>query len=196
MYVLCTFYSTHRTFYPTPGRSKPGSNGNERVLFIPQSFKTGASPDTVYCHTKMTLVIEEVFSLCSDVVGIFYGHSSLDPTSPRQSGCGSNGNEADWAGLNRDARPRRMVCSMRVSSLNWDLSWKQNLRAESRHHTHDNVKKEKQNYLYKITTRDIKSGDDGLATFVFSKAYESQSCHVINWQYEILMMFNNDNNDR
>ena len=28
----------------TPGQSEPGSNGNEGVLHIPQSFRTGASP--------------------------------------------------------------------------------------------------------------------------------------------------------
>ena len=28
----------------TPGQSEPGNNGNERVLHIPQSSKTGASP--------------------------------------------------------------------------------------------------------------------------------------------------------
>ena len=28
----------------TPGKSEPGSNGNEGVLYIPQSAKIGASP--------------------------------------------------------------------------------------------------------------------------------------------------------
>ena len=39
----------------TLDQSEPGSNGNEGVLYIPQSSRTGASPsDVVYCHIQNT----------------------------------------------------------------------------------------------------------------------------------------------
>ena len=54
----------------TPGLSGPGSNGNERVLHIPQSSRTGASPS----DAGHSLGVE---SYLSDTVGVFYSPSWL-----------------------------------------------------------------------------------------------------------------------
>ena len=44
------------TVTTTLGQSGPGSNGNEEVLHIPQSSRTGASPsDTVKYNTQNTV---------------------------------------------------------------------------------------------------------------------------------------------
>ena len=60
--------------YP-PGKSEPGSDGNEGVLCIPQSSSIpGASPsDCLVLYPGHSLV--GVLTLCRDAVGVFYGPS-------------------------------------------------------------------------------------------------------------------------
>ena len=57
----------------TPGQSGPGSDSNEGVLHIPQSFNiTEASPsDCLVSHAGHSLG-EGILPLCRDTVGVFY----------------------------------------------------------------------------------------------------------------------------
>ena len=58
------------------GQSGPGSNGNERVLHIPQSSRTEASPlDGLVSYPGNLL--GKVLPLCKDAVGVFYSSSQL-----------------------------------------------------------------------------------------------------------------------
>ena len=54
------------------GQSRPGSNGNIRVLHILQSSRTGASPSVRVIPRHL---LEVVLPLCKSVVGIFYSPS-------------------------------------------------------------------------------------------------------------------------
>ena len=58
----------------TPGQNGPGSNTNEGVLHIPQSFKTGAS-DCLMSYSEHSL--GGTLLLCRDAVGAFYSPSQL-----------------------------------------------------------------------------------------------------------------------
>ena len=62
----------------TPGQSRPGSDGNEGVLYIPQSNSiTGASPSD--CLVSYPLrSFREVLPLYRDAVDVFYCPSRLD----------------------------------------------------------------------------------------------------------------------
>ena len=58
----------------TPGQSCPGSNGNEEVLHIPQSSKTGTSPsDSLVSYTENLL--KRAIPFCKDAVFVFYSPS-------------------------------------------------------------------------------------------------------------------------
>ena len=65
------FYLTHRTLSSaiTPGQSRPRSNGIERVLHIPQSSRTGASPSD-WLVSYLGHILEVPFS--REAVGVFY----------------------------------------------------------------------------------------------------------------------------
>ena len=82
-----------------PGYSWPGSDGNERVLRIPQSSSiTGISPfdclvsysghsaavQSVYSEVPVDWItghsLGEVLSLCREAVGVFYSTSRLSKT--------------------------------------------------------------------------------------------------------------------
>ena len=59
-----------------PGLSGPGSNDNEGILHIPQSFRTDTLLlDAVYCHKKDTLCQWLVAYYCRGAVGVFYSPS-------------------------------------------------------------------------------------------------------------------------
>ena len=59
----------------TPGQSGPGSDGNEGVLHIPQSSKTGASlPDGLMLYPGQ--LSDESYS-CRDAVSVFYSPCQL-----------------------------------------------------------------------------------------------------------------------
>ena len=62
----------------TPGQSGSGSDGNERVLHIPQSSSiTGTFPsDCLVSYPEQSLV-GGVFSLCRGAVSIFYSPIQL-----------------------------------------------------------------------------------------------------------------------
>ena len=62
----------------TPGQCKPGSDGNEEVLNIPQSSSiTGSSPsDCLVSYPGHSL--QGVLPLCRDAVGVFCNPSQLD----------------------------------------------------------------------------------------------------------------------
>ena len=59
---------------PTPDQSGLGSNGNERVLYIPQSSRAKASPSDPLM-SYLGHMLRDVLPLCRDVVDIFYNHS-------------------------------------------------------------------------------------------------------------------------
>ena len=60
-----------------PGQSGPGSDGNERVLRIPQSSSiTGSSPSDFFSVISRTL-IGGVLPLYREAVGVFYSPSQL-----------------------------------------------------------------------------------------------------------------------
>ena len=63
-----------------PGQSGPGSDGNEGVLQIPQSFSvTGTSPsDCLVSYLGHSFGGEGVLPLCREAVGVFYNPSQLD----------------------------------------------------------------------------------------------------------------------
>ena len=44
----------------TPGQSGPGSNGNKRILYIPQSSRTGASSSDCFVSYQDTRWLGEV----------------------------------------------------------------------------------------------------------------------------------------
>ena len=58
------------------GQSGFGSNGNEWVLHIPKSARTGASPsDAAYCHiqdTYSTAVVQSAYSTAPSRLGDRY----------------------------------------------------------------------------------------------------------------------------
>ena len=101
----------------TPGQSRPGSNGNERVLHIPQSI-TGALPSDclvsypghllagalLLCRKQLmyytasanraTLVEGGVLYFCRDAIGVFLSLSPwLDYITLSPNGPETNGNE-------------------------------------------------------------------------------------------------------
>ena len=55
----------------TLGQSRPGSNGNEGILHIPQSSRAGTSPSDCLMSYPGHLGVE-VLLLCKDAVGVFY----------------------------------------------------------------------------------------------------------------------------
>ena len=62
----------------TPGRSRPGSDGNEGLLRIPQNCMVGASSsDCLVSYPGHSIVVWEVLPLFRDAVGIFYSSSWL-----------------------------------------------------------------------------------------------------------------------
>ena len=77
--MIKEFYLTHRWDPNSLDQSGPGSNGNERVLHIPQSFRTGALPSDGLVQNPEYLLWEKwVLPLCRDTVGVFYSSSPLD----------------------------------------------------------------------------------------------------------------------
>ena len=62
----------------TLSQSGPGSNGNEGVLHIPQSSRTGASPsDAIECHTEDT---SSIWPINGTLTGTTTpGQSGLEP---------------------------------------------------------------------------------------------------------------------
>ena len=61
----------------TQGQSEAGSNANERVLHVPQSFKTGISPSDWLMSYPGYLLERGVLLLCRNVVGVFCSPSRL-----------------------------------------------------------------------------------------------------------------------
>ena len=62
----------------TPGQRGCGSNGNEGVLGIPQSFSiTGASPSDVFVSYPGHLEVRVLY-ICRDAVGVFYSLIQAD----------------------------------------------------------------------------------------------------------------------
>ena len=62
----------------TPGKSGPGSDGNEGVLCIPQSSSTaGTSPSDCFVSYPGHSLGGGVLTLCREAVGVFYGPSLL-----------------------------------------------------------------------------------------------------------------------
>ena len=61
----------------TPGLSKPGSDRNERVLYIPQSFSITRVSLLDYLVSYPEYLLERVLPLCKDEVGVFYSPSRL-----------------------------------------------------------------------------------------------------------------------
>ena len=60
----------------TPMLSRSVSNGNEKLLNIPQSSQTGASPsDCFMSYSKHSL--GESYPLCRDTVGVFHNPAQL-----------------------------------------------------------------------------------------------------------------------
>ena len=62
----------------TLGQSGPKSNGNEEVLYIPQSSKTEASPSDGLVSYPGHLLVGVVLLLYRNAVGIFYCPIQLD----------------------------------------------------------------------------------------------------------------------
>ena len=60
----------------TPGQSGPGSNGNEEVLYIPQS-STDENLSLRWFDVIYRTHLGEVLPLCRDAVGVFYSPSWL-----------------------------------------------------------------------------------------------------------------------
>ena len=61
----------------TIGQSGSGSNGNEEVLHIPQSSRTGASLSDCLVSYPGHLLAGGILPFCRDAVGVFYSPSRL-----------------------------------------------------------------------------------------------------------------------
>ena len=79
MHTDCSIWPIDRiqSVTSTPGLRGPGSNGNERVLYIPQIFKAGALPSDGHIPDTHW---EGFIPLCRDAVGVFYCHNQLGCT--------------------------------------------------------------------------------------------------------------------
>ena len=65
------------TFTSTPGQSGLESNGNKEVLYILQSYWTGATPSNALVSYLGHPLGKGVLLLCRDAVSIFYSSSWL-----------------------------------------------------------------------------------------------------------------------
>ena len=76
-HTVCSIWPIDRTISgaTTPGQSRPESNGNERVLHIPQISKAGVMPsDDLMPYPGHTLR-EGSYHFCRDAVGVLYSPS-------------------------------------------------------------------------------------------------------------------------
>ena len=55
----------------TPGQSRPGSDDNEEVLYIPQNFKSGASLSDSFVLYPGYSLLGEGLTLLGDAIGVF-----------------------------------------------------------------------------------------------------------------------------
>ena len=81
----------------TSGQNGPKNNGNEGVLYIHQSFRTGVSPsEGLVSYPGHSSWEGDILPLCRDAVGIFY--------SP------------DWLEWLRKKKPRKIAEPFHISS--------------------------------------------------------------------------------
>ena len=68
----------------TPGQSWPGSNGNEGVLRIPQSFNITGNSSSDCLVSYPGNLLGGVLPLCREEVGVFYSPSQLGKERERE----------------------------------------------------------------------------------------------------------------
>ena len=61
----------------SPSQSGSGSNGNERIPYIPQTSRTRTSPSMLVCAIYRALIGGRVLAICRDSVSVFYSPSRL-----------------------------------------------------------------------------------------------------------------------